>query len=311
MKLLFNVSCDRNILNLKPAVSHLFNRRKREWRWPLSTKNGELGPLASLCPEVFEKNVGQSDSLIQKCRYKNVGSFNLIVFFLLQSIISCAQDNENFVRGNNFFAAGRYVQASDAYKKIEDKGFAVFYNLGLSYLYQGKQAQAIICCKRAEKQANFQQLTQLYELSDCMHRQIDPDYVPGWYDQLAIFVKKCILSISILLLQLLVLLAMILFMLCWYKQWYPMNMKAWACIIVLYGAVVFAWWYKTDMMQQRIGIITKELVYIFAGPDTSFYKKAELHDADEVVIIAVQKGYYQVRAKQTIGWIHDNDVELV
>ncbi|MDP3788384.1 MAG: hypothetical protein Q8Q60_03675 [Candidatus Chromulinivorax sp.] len=237
---------------------------------------------------------------------------NVIMFFLVQStFIFCAQDNENFIRGNHFFAAGQYAQACDAYQKIEHKNFAVWYNLELSYVHQGQQAQAIICSKRAEKQASFKQLTKLYELSDYMNRQVDPDYAPGWYEQLAIFLKKCILSISMLLLQLLILLAIMFLILCWYRRWYPTNRKLLVCLILLYGALLCVWLYKTDMMEQRIGIVTKKVVHIFAGPDASFYKKAELHETDEVTIIALQKGYYQVKAKQAIGWIHDNDIELV
>ena len=71
------------------------------------------------------------------------------------------------------------------------------------------------------------------------------------------------------------------------------------------------WWYKTDMMQQRIGMVTKNMISVFAGPDDSFYKKAELHESDAVTIIGSQPGYYQVQVQRVVGWIHDYDIELV
>ena len=242
-----------------------------------------------------------------------VGVLSLCIFFIVQStsIFSAQQEDENFIRGNQLFAAGNYAQACDAYEKIDSKGFAVLYNMGLSYLNQDNYAQAIICSKRAEKQADFAQLTQLYEFLDCMHRHIDPDYVPNWYEQLALFLKKCILSISMLLMQILLLIVILSLMICWYQRWYPMNSKALLCMVFFYLVVVGIWWYKTNMMQQQIGVVTKDLISVFAGPDESFYKKSELHHADEVVVVGFQQEYYQVKAQQVIGWIHNNDIELV
>ena len=242
---------------------------------------------------------------------KVVGALSFLLFFLLQStFIFPAQDAENFAKGNHFFTTGRYELACDAYQKIENKGFAVQYNLGLSYLHQDKRGQAILACKRAEKQASYKELTQLYDLFDCMHRQIDPDYVASWHEQLAIFVKKCILSISMLLLQILLLFFIVVLMICWYRRWFKIN-KRFLYMIFLSILLFSIWWYKTDMMQQRIGMVTKNMISVFAGPDDSFYKKAELHESDAVTIIGSQPGYYQVQVQRVVGWIHDYDIELV
>jgi tetratricopeptide (TPR) repeat protein len=243
--------------------------------------------------------------------HKAVGALSFLLFILLQSnLITSAQDAENFVKGNHFFTTGRYELACDAYQKIENKGFAAQYNLGLSYLHQDKRGQAILACKRAEKHANFKELTQLYELFDCMHRQIDPDYVPTWYDLLAIFVKKCILSISMLLLQIVLLFTIVVLMICWYRRWLKIN-KRFLCMAFFSILLLTASRYKTDMLEQQIGIVTKNLIPVFAGPDDSFYKKAELHESDAVTIIGSQSRYYQVQVQQVVGWIHDYDIELV
>lgn len=236
----------------------------------------------------------------------------ILGFFVCQSaFLFPAQSEDNFTRGNLFFTTGHYVQACDAYKNIENKGFAVLYNMGLSYLNQGNRAQAILYGKRAEKQANFKELTQLYELFDCMHRQIDSDYAPTSYEQLAIFLKKCILSISMLLIQLLLFIAIILLILCWYRRWYFVHIKAFLWMIFFGMMLFFLWWHKTNIIQRQVGIVTKNVSSVFAGPDASFYQKSELHESDEVIILSKQQGYYQVKLQQTVGWIHDNDIELV
>lgn len=239
--------------------------------------------------------------------------YKIIVWlFVCQSMCTIlAQGEEDFVRGNTFFTTGHYVQACDAYKKIENKGFAVLYNMGLAYLNIGNRAQAIVYGKRAEKQANFKQLTQLYELFDCMHRQIDADYAPTFYEQLAIFLKKCILSISMLLIQLLLLISIIALILCWYRRWYLVHTKVFLWMIFCGGIIFSCWWHKTNIMQRQIGIVIKKVSAVFAGPDASFYKKSELHESDEVIIVSKQQGYYQVKLQQTVGWIDGNDIELV
>lgn len=233
-------------------------------------------------------------------------------FFFVQSMIVVgAQDVQFFEQGNKFFVAGRYQQACEAYNKIDNKGFAVWYNLALSYLHKHQQARAITCCKRAELQGNFAQLTQLYDLYDYMHRQQDPDFVPGWYEQLAIFMKKCILSFSMLLLQLLMLFGLCMLIICVHKKWYPKNNKVIAVLIFLYGMVVCAWFYKTVIVQQKIAVVMHDQATVYAGPDVSFYSKGQLQHADVAVVLDAQNGYHRVRTQQTVGWICDKDIELV
>ena len=243
--------------------------------------------------------------------HKVVGLLSFFLFFLLQSmLIFSAQDDESFVRGNHFFTTGRYALACDAYQKIENKEFAVLYNLELSYLNQGNRAQAILWSKRAEKQANFKELTQLYDFYDYMHRQIDPDYELAWYEQFVLFLKKCVLSISMLLLQIFLLFIIIVLMVCWYRRLLVLN-KAFFFMIFFYILLGGIWWYKTDMMQQQLGIVTKNVISVFAGPDASFYKKYELHESEEIKVIGYHSEYYQIQKQQIVGWIHDHDIELV
>jgi len=235
-----------------------------------------------------------------------------LLFFLAScNYVSAVHNEQLFVQANQLFEQQQYVQASDIYQMLDCKGFFVFYNMGLAYLHQNKISQALVCFKRAEKQANFRQLTQLYELFAWMEKQKNSEYALGWFDQLAIFSKKCILSISMLCVQVLLFILILLFMICWYKRWYRLHIKQLLWMTVV-GIVLFIiWYYKCSMFEQQTGIIVKNIVTVFAGPDISFYKKAEFHESDEVVVINKQQGYYQVRTKEIIGWISDKDVELV
>ncbi|MBV8660929.1 MAG: hypothetical protein JO129_02180 [Candidatus Dependentiae bacterium] len=235
-----------------------------------------------------------------------------IGFCLLRSTTMFSmQDEEKFVHGNQLFMQQRYAQACDTYKTINNKGFIVLYNIAISYLNQGNLAQVVLYAKRAKQQANFQQLTQLYELFDCINRQAHPDYVPSWNEQLVIFLKKCILSTSMLLIQIVLFILLIVLMIYWYRRRYKTNIKSFLWIAFFCIMFFCFWWYKTTIIQEKVGVVTKNLISVFAGPDESFYKKSELHESDEVIILSSQQGYYQIKAKKVIGWIHDNDIELV
>ena len=48
------------------------------------------------------------------------------------------------------------------------------------------------------------------------------------------------------------------------------------------------------------GIVIKDEITVFAGPDTSFYKKSQLHESDEVIVCNKQQGFYQIKTKHAI-----------
>lgn len=244
-------------------------------------------------------------------------AFGLTIFTFL-----CGQQ-DNFFKGNHLFEQGQYAQACHAYKSIENPGFAVLYNTALSYLHQGNQPQALLAIKRAEQQANFHQLTILYELIDWIELQNDPDYVVTWPGQLAIFLKKCILSISMVLLLLLILILLIGIIIAWYYRWYDTHALTMVSVVIICMMISELAMYKLSMVKHNIGIVTKDTIFLYAGPDESFYKKAQLHSCDQVIIGDRQQGYcqvivldrrqkhYQVSIKKQMGWVSDHDIELV
>ena len=243
-------------------------------------------------------------------------------FFVMLTSFLCSQQDQ-FLKANHLFEQGQYAQACKAYQGIESQGFSVLYNTALSYLHQGNQAQALLAIKRAEQQANFHQLTILYELLDWIELQNDPDYVVNLPGQLAIFLKKCILSISMEFLLLLILILLVGIIVVWYRRWYYTHALSMVCLVILFMTVSELVIYKLSIVEYRMGIVTKDAIFLYAGPDKSFYKKAQLHSCDEVIIGDRQKKYYQVvvfdrRQKhyqvsmgKLIGWVSDDDIELV
>lgn len=239
-----------------------------------------------------------------------ISSF-LVLFLIPVSLWSSSDQHENFVRANHAFATQDYVQACDAYKKIKSPAFIVNYNLAVSYVHQSQQAQAVLYARRAEKQANYWQLTKLYQFIDCLNRQVNPDYVISWQQQLAIFLKKCILSIPIVLLQIILLITCIAVILYWYNRWNLLHGRALLWIACFYLLLLSCWGYKIFYMQRQQGVVIKHEAVLRAGPDASFYKKSELHESDEVAVLGYRSGYYQIQQRNMLGWINEKDIEIV
>ena len=242
---------------------------------------------------------------------KKIISIFYFGFFLLQSICFLPQQSDVlFETGNQFFEQERYTQACGTYQSIENKGFVVLYNIALSYLNRGNLSQATVYGKRAEKQASFCELAQIYELFDCIKRQIDSNYELSWHDKFIIFLKKIMLSLlSLLFIQICLLVSLVLLIILWHKRLYRTNVAifsflAFFCILSLY-------FYKINLLQQQVGVVIKESTSMLSGPDELFYKKLELHDSDELVIVDKQNRYYQVKTKRDLGWVYERDIELV
>lgn len=238
-------------------------------------------------------------------------NFFYVIFLLLSQITFASEDNKTFAQANFLFEQKEYEQACKLYQSIEKKGCIVLYNISLSYAHSGDIAQAILYAKRAEKLANFEQLTLLYEYYTALLKNIDPDYELSFHARVANFVKKCILSVPMVLLQLILLIFFILCIVCWNKRenkGYKNMLLYTLFFMIIFGSI---WSYKNNYMDRSIGIVISDDVCMLSGPDISFYKKVVLQKADEVVIIGADKKYYQVQAKNIIGWISDTSIELV
>jgi len=237
--------------------------------------------------------------------------FFYVIFLFLSQVTFGSEDQKRFAQANFLFEQEEYEQACKLYQSIENKGFIVLYNMSLSYAHSGDNAQAILYAQRAEKLANFEQLTLLYEYYTALKKNIDPDYEFSFHARVANFVKKCILSIPMVLLQLILLIFFILCIVLWYKREKKEYKKMLMYTLFFMMVFGFMWSCKKNYIHRSVGIVISDDVCMFSGPDASFYKKAVLQKTDEVFIIGANKKYYQVQAKNSIGWISDMSIELV
>ena len=234
---------------------------------------------------------------------------SMIICFTTQ--IQCIQEQQTLLsRGNELFLQEHYQDAFNVYQRITDKDFVVMYNMALCCLRQNKKSEAVLFSKRAEKQAkSYKEFSLIEEIL-----KLDEDKesaAPGWYEQLAIFCKKVILTSSILLMQIIVFIGLIFLMICWYTRWYIKHKKLSLFFLILWLFFYWIYLYKIDFIQQKYGVIIEKTIPVFAGPDASFYKKADLDESQLVAIIGQRDQYYKIKSDKLVGWIDSHHIELV
>jgi hypothetical protein len=84
---------------------------------------------------------------------KSIILCSFIVVLGLQTAVGQSTP-EQFNRGNEYYRAGKFVEAAAQYQEIIDQGMVsaeVYFNLGNSYYREGKIAQAILAYERAQR----------------------------------------------------------------------------------------------------------------------------------------------------------------
>lgn len=237
-----------------------------------------------------------------------------IIFSCILFAVCFAQSEQEhqslLLQAQEHFIHGHYQDAYNLYQSLPEKGFVVFYNMGLCCLRQNKKAEALICFKRAEKQAtSYKQFTMIDRLIELNEGKEPVD--KKWYEQFAIFARKCILAIPILLFQLIVLLGFIFLIIIWYMQWYRKRIVVSCLFLIVWLGIYCLSLYKINFIQQLYAVVIRESVPVFAGPDNSFYKKSDLSGSQLVAIIDQKNEYYKIKSGNFVGWVDCHTIELV
>jgi len=233
------------------------------------------------------------------------------ILFLLAHKVYATTDQSYFDEGNLLFKSGKYQEAFVVYTSIKNKGFSVLYNMGLASFLQEKKGTALLYWKCAQKKAGWNELTLLHDTLNFIKKNDELDYKEDWYERLAIFMEKYILTISVLFLQILLLFIILMLTFIWFKRYYLIYKMISLCFVVGWVFIGLTWLYKENNLQKIEGVITKKSVVVLSGPDDSFYGKSKLIESDIVVVLEQKGSYYQVKSKTMIGWINKNEIELV
>lgn len=232
------------------------------------------------------------------------------LFVMCMMFYGMQDDTTLFLRAKELFSQEHYQDAFNVFQRIEDKEFAVFYNMGLCCLRQNKKAEALLAFKRAEKKAQlYKEYTLIGDVIDFVQGKDELDV--SWYDQIAVFLKKSILSTPLLFFQVLIFFGLILLIVCWHRRWYKKHRVRSGILFLLWVLVYALYCYKVDYITQKYAVVMEEIAPLYSGPDSSFPKKFDLDQSQVVDIMAELNGFLKIKVDNHVGWIDSQNVELV
>lgn len=224
--------------------------------------------------------------------------------------LSGVHSEEAFLQANEFYKKEEYEKAIKLYDEVKNPGFAVLYNTALSYMQQKKYAYAKLALLQAERCANFKKLGQKQELYDAINAKIGMGKSTSWLVPMEIFIKKCILSLSIFGVQLVLLLILLLLVSVVYIRLYRQYVGLFIIMIIMLCTVFGVWQYKMKYMKQQVGVIVQE-TNLLAGPAATFYAKHPVAKGSVGKVLAKRDTFYQISQGSKIGWVDAESIKLI
>lgn len=245
-----------------------------------------------------------------------------IFFLLLLSTIGILFQGANipsqelFLQGNRNFCEGDFKAARQCYEQVPHKSSAVWHNMGNCYYNEHNDAQALVCWRRAQKDAGFNQLEQLFESEQMVLKKLncshDGIYMRG--------VKKVILALPKIVLQLLAILFLLLF-LYWFYQCLIRKSDAYQLLscrkryLIMLGLGIIVCLLllgaKEKFLQEKQGVLIHDKVVVHAGPEQSFHKKSQLPLGCVVQVVDETSDMVKISCDKGSGWIISSNVEIV
>ncbi len=229
----------------------------------------------------------------------------LVFFILITAYSSCnATAQELFLQANNAYKKGNFSQALDAFNAIDNKGAAVWYNMGNAYYHLNRYVDALIAWKRALKYDGFHLIDAINANSDCAYDKLEIKQSYGYLD----WVTKEINRRSLFFWQFIFLCSLYGFLL----VLYGVKNKKWLifiCLLVINstGIGLIVRWQERNC---QTGIVISD-TFLVAGNDEQFSKIGALKPGQEVIIKEKNQSWCKVAVDNQIGWILNNNVEFI
>lgn len=224
---------------------------------------------------------------------------------LLQCFLACAQE-ENFLKANQRYTQGQYQEAALLYEGINNKGSAVWHNLGNCYWYLDRYKDAFFAYKKALKDAFYvdrnmlmHQKAQSYE---CWTGQKEP--TPSMHDKIGTFVD----FFSVFQWQCVCLLMWVLFLFSLRFLSRTMRGKIVTILLSIIMGMLFYVVYCAHKQNCPKGTIINA-AKLFVAPRSDVHWLKEVTAGEDVILIDVNKHWTKVNAQGAIGWISNVDYQ--
>ena len=231
----------------------------------------------------------------------------LVIFLCgISSLFARAGNEELFLRANNLYTENNFTLALATYEKINNKGPAVWYNMGNCAYQTQDMPYALVCWQRAKRVAS----RQLYSNSEYNIARVKNEHEVQEAD-LFVRVVEYISHITFFFLQLffLVLLATTLILTGQrqYKKYYWMMILC-ALLTSMSGCLIGI---KYVFCSQCSGIVMMNEASLYTGPDNQYHIVGSVAQAEQVRIYQDKDGWYKIGYNNNVGWVAHNAIALV
>lgn len=214
-----------------------------------------------------------------------------------------ANSQEIFLRANKLYENKEYKQALELYEQLENKGAAVWHNMGNCSYCLKQNAQALVYWHRAQKNAPKSIVASAQQAIKKVNALLELDNK----DTITERVERSVKHIPTIALQFLflmswcVLMALIIWSYC--SKTYRLLLLA-LLNVVLIGSLN----YKKYTLEDSISaIVCADEACLRVGPGTEYPVIASLKKGTEIKIHNKQKDWCKVRFENLTGWAEHNE----
>jgi tetratricopeptide (TPR) repeat protein len=242
---------------------------------------------------------------------KNLVTIGFICIALFSAVLFAGNDEEFFLRGNNYYEKHDYDNALQAYDMISKKGRAVLYNMGNCLCQKGDYSQALVYWSRAEVGATPQECALIAGNKEYVLKKIGKSSDQSFVKKIKAFFNAGIPYFSLFFLQL-------FFLLCWYLFVFSADKKKSrvikALLTCLFGMIMIIAAILGVYYIQRSthgAIVTKKDALLFAGPDKGFHALSPVAYAETVIVKETRPGWHKIRYADIIGWVEADVIQII
>lgn len=216
---------------------------------------------------------------------------------------------EAFLQANAAYNAGKVQDALKLYQSINPKGPAVFYNMGNCYFKLGNYPDAIVHWRRAQKNVSSRDISTLEQYIIQAYQAQDAPYKQSLATRFHIWIIRCGSLCSLFMLQL-------IFLCCLWALFILgatlIKQSRYVVLILLSVstvAVACVGVFNYRFQEYPYGIVTKNVISVYAGPGRDYARLTEAKVLDEVRIYQKRDGWLKVRIDQCgYGWVEATDL---
>jgi hypothetical protein len=229
-------------------------------------------------------------------------------FVILISMVTVAHGGvreELFLQAGHLYNTGKFQEAQGLYQKIEPKNTAILYNLGNCAYKNNNSVQAYIFWKKALRTASASLYNAIvHNIAAC--------------EQLAQKEKGFVLPLSSIyriVRNLPLGLLQALFLMMWYglvligsilRHKWPLFYGMLIVVTITSGVVIMV---KYAVDTKSYGLVCKETVPVYAGPNEHFHILGNLDCLDMVSLEQRSDGWYKVAHEGSMGWVCAEAIE--